>query len=256
MPKPSLPTDEIYSDLRGAPARSGIRGRLILGLTNVFTAFLRLAFHWLYNPLAFTYDAVAWVVSAGEWAEWRRCVIPHLPPGRVLEMAHGTGTLALEMADRGFAVAAVDLSPAMGKIASGKKSARAARIEKRATRGSTRASISLPDPALVRADVRQLPFASGFFSSAVSTFPAEFIFQPRTLREVHRILIPGGLWILLPSAYPEWIAGRLLPVDRRDPLFDPLAGFARHLEAEGFSVRTEIIRRPRSRVLLVLAVKK
>jgi ubiquinone/menaquinone biosynthesis C-methylase UbiE len=246
MPKPSFPTVEIYSDLRGGPPRSGIRARLIWAAAHVFTALLRLAFHLLYYPLAFTYDAVAWVVSAGEWAEWRRCVIPHLPPGRVLEMAHGTGTLALEMADRGFAVAAVDLSPAMGKIASGKKRAR----------GAASASMPSPDPALVRADVRQLPFPNGFFSSAVSTFPAEFIFQPRTLREVRRILEPGGLWIILPTAYPEWIASRLLPVDRRDPSLDPLAGFARHLEAEGFSVSTEIVRRPHSRVMLILAEKK
>jgi ubiquinone/menaquinone biosynthesis C-methylase UbiE len=217
---------------------------------------MRFAFNLLYYPLAFSYDAVAWIVSAGEWADWRRCVIPHLLPGRVLELAHGTGTLALEMADRGFAVAAVDLSPAMGKIASRKKRTREDGRDKRAAHTIPSAPKPAMSPALVRADVRQLPFPGGLFSGAVSTFPADFIFQPRTLREVHRILRPGGRWIILPAAYPEWIASRLLRVNNPDSSRDVFAGFARHLEATGFCVRTEIVRRPRSRVMLILADKK
>src|SRR5512137_2598588 len=95
-PRPSPP---------GAPApqRSGIGGRLLSAASVLLTAFFRFAFYLLYHPLAFTYDAVAWIVSAGEWADWRRCVIPHLPPGPLLEIAHGTGTLSLDLTDRGYA---------------------------------------------------------------------------------------------------------------------------------------------------------
>jgi SAM-dependent methyltransferase len=252
MPDSSLPTDEIFTDLRSTPPRNGVRGRLVWAAATAFSALLRLAFHLLYYPLAFIYDAVAWIVSGGEWADWRRSVFPYLLPGRVLEMAHGTGTLALEMADLGFTVAAVDLSPAMGKIASGKKRKHTAIHYKRDTHGSTPA----PNPALIRADVLQLPFPAELFSSAVSTFPADFIFQPRTLREVHRTLQPGGRWIILPAAYPEWIASRLLSGHRPDSPRDLFAGFAVPLEGAGFTVRTEIIRRPRSRVMLILAEKK
>ncbi len=179
-------------------------------------------------------------------------MLPHLLPGRVLELAHGTGTLAVEMAERGFAVAAVDLSPAMGKIANGKRR----RWEKVFThRGTAPPPNPAVRPILVRSDVRQLPFQKEFFSSAVSTFPAEFIFNPRTLHEVYRTLRVGGRWIILPAAYPEWIAGRLLP-EEKDPSshsFIPI--LSRHLEAAGFSVRTEIIRRPHSRVMLIFAEK-
>jgi SAM-dependent methyltransferase len=179
-------------------------------------------------------------------------VIPHLLPGRVLEMAHGTGTLALEIADRGYAVTAVDLSPAMGKIAAAKKLKHSAERNKRAAGAESPAA----NPSLVRADLRQLPFPAGLFSSAVSTFPADFIFQRRTLQEAFRLLRPGGRWIILPAAYPEWLASRLLPGAIPDSSLDLFAGLARHLEAAGFAVRTEIIRRPRSRVMLVLAEKK
>jgi ubiquinone/menaquinone biosynthesis C-methylase UbiE len=255
MLKLSLPTVEIYPDLRPRPPQNGIWGRVTWAVIKGFSALLRLAFHLLYYPLAFTYDAVAWIVSGGEWADWRRSVLPYLLPGRVLELAHGTGTLALEMADRGFDVAAVDLSPSMGKIASKKKRTRAAPKGKRAPHPSTPSPDPKADLALIRADVRQLPFQNEFFSSAVSTFPADFIFQPRTVLEARRILRPGGRWIIVPTAYPEWIASRLLPVEKIAARKNVFGIFTRHLEAAGFTVRIEIIRRPRSRVMLILAEK-
>jgi ubiquinone/menaquinone biosynthesis C-methylase UbiE len=245
MSKPhSLPV-EIYPDLQPNPPQRGVRGRIVWTAAQGFTALLRFAFHLLYYPLAFTYDPVAWIVSGGEWAEWRRSVLPHLLPGRVLELAHGTGTLAMEMADRGFAVAAVDLSPAMGKIA----------LRKKRTRAKERGNPPASNPALVRTDVRKLPFPTKLFSSAVSTFPADFIFHPQTLREAYRTLRPGGRWIIVPGAYPEWIAGRLFSEKRIHPQNDMMAIFSRHLEEAGFIVRKEIVRRPRSRVMLILAEK-
>ncbi|MGD0806074.1 MAG: class I SAM-dependent methyltransferase [Anaerolineales bacterium] len=253
MPEPLSPSDGIYPDLRPKPPRQGLRAHLLWAAANAFSTLMRLAFHLLYYPLAFTYDAVAWTVSGGEWADWRKSVFPYLLPGRILELAHGTGTLALEMTDRGFTVAAIDLSPAMGKIALRKKRKWEAR---RAHRGSIRLSDPPAGPVLVRADVRQLPFQKEFFSSAVSTFPAEFIFNPRTLHEVYRTLRPGGRWIILPAAYPEWIASHLLPESKNPSSRDFVSIFARHLEAVGFSVRTEIIRRPHSRVMLILVEKK
>jgi SAM-dependent methyltransferase len=218
---------------------------------------LRIAYHLLYHQLAFAYDPVAWIVSAGEWADWRRCVLPYLRSGPVLEIAHGTGTLSLDMADHGYAVTAIDLSPEMGRIASGKKRKWLAQkrpgshlpVEARLVRAAV-------GPALIRADVRRLPFRADHFSSAVATFPADFLFQPEAAREVHRALAPGGRWIIVPAAYPEWIAKRLLRDDRSafskpvwHAILDPL-------KASGFTVRMEIVRRPRSRVLLILAEKE
>jgi ubiquinone/menaquinone biosynthesis C-methylase UbiE len=238
-PSPARPDTLGNSDPRRS-GRSGIPGR---AAASVLAALLRPAFHLLYHQLAFTYDLVAWIVSAGEWADWRRCVLPHLLPGPVLEVAHGTGTLSLDMTDAGYAVAAIDLSPAMGKIASRKKRKR---LERNPSAGG---------PALVRADVRRLPFRSGYFSSATATFPAEFLFQAEAMREVRRALTPGGRWIILPTAFPEWLAKRFLrkdgpasPAPVWSAITDPLA-------AAGFAVRTEIVKRKRSRVVLILAEK-
>lgn len=256
MPDPRHSATDLFSQLPPDPSRFGFAGRIGGAAASLLSILLRFAFHLLYYPLAFTYDIVAWIVSAGEWTDWRRCVIPYLLPGPVLEIAHGTGTLSLDMSERGYAVTAVDLSPAMGNIARGKKR----KWLSRSGSGLPRDRVANPDnsaagPSLVRADVQRLPLRAGFFSSAAATFPADFLFQLGTFREVHRVLRPGGRWIILPSAFPEWLAKRWIPDD------DAIASSAvwrmilHSLEECGFSVRMEIIHRPRSRVLLILAEK-
>jgi ubiquinone/menaquinone biosynthesis C-methylase UbiE len=248
-------SDDLFSEFRSNRAPRGILGFLIRAGASVLYVFLRFAFHLLYYPLAFTYDAVAWIVSGGEWAEWRRCVFPYLLPGPVLEMAHGTGTLALELAAMDLSVAAVDLSPAMGKIARRKKRKWMAERSRPDGLPTALGPDRSASPIFVRADVRQLPFPDEFFSSAVATFPADFIFQRRTVGEVHRTLRPGGRWIILPTAYPEWLAKHLLPGSGNPSPYNFSSIFTRLLESTGFAVRTEILRRSRSRVMILLAEK-
>ncbi|MBN1438410.1 MAG: methyltransferase domain-containing protein [Anaerolineales bacterium] len=245
-PPPSANPEPPIRSRISIPGRGGWALRASIAL---ISRVLRFAFHLLYYPLAFTYDAVAWIVSAGEWAEWRRCVIPHLLPGPVLEIAHGTGTLALDMAEGGYAVTAVDLSPAMGRIARGKKRRWLAR---RPSGGDNPSA----GPAFIRADTGGLPFRADYFSSATATFPADFLFEPATFRSVHRVLRPGGRWIILLTAFPEWFAQRLLPQEDSRVLGGMSGPLIRALGDCGFSVRIEIVRRPRSRVLLILAQKR
>jgi ubiquinone/menaquinone biosynthesis C-methylase UbiE len=241
MPDPVNSSIAPDSELRRIPRPPGVLGFIGWAAASTFSALLRFAFHLLYYQLAFTYDAVAWIVSGGEWADWRRCVIPYLPPGRVLEIAHGTGTLSLDMAERGHPVTGIDLSPAMGKIAR-------AKIRRRP-------GTAARHPGLVQADVGRLPFPNGAFAAATATFPADFMFQPSTFRAVHRVLRPGGIWILVPTAFPEWFAKRWLPDEELLPSGTVWRSTIRNMEECGFRVRMEIVRRPRSRVLLILAEK-
>jgi ubiquinone/menaquinone biosynthesis C-methylase UbiE len=242
MPDPAGPSPEFNIER----VASGFAGKISAWLASALTALLRFAFHLLYHQLAFSYDAVAWIVSAGEWAGWRRCVIPHLPPGRVLEIAHGTGTLSLDLAARGYSVSGIDLSPAMGKIA---------RAKIRRRRASAADIGSAGEPGLVQADVQRLPFPSDTFAAATATFPADFLFQRSTFHAVHRALRPGGIWVIVPTAFPEWFAKRWLPDEgtiSSGAIWRPLI---RNMEECGFRVRMEIVRRPRSRVVLILAEK-
>jgi ubiquinone/menaquinone biosynthesis C-methylase UbiE len=145
---------------------------------------VRFGFRLLYNEMAFTYDWVSYTVSLGEWRCWQRAALKHLnvPPGaRILELAHGTGNLQLDLHAAGYHVIGHDLSSYMGRVAARKMRQHGL------------------NPALTRGLAQKLPFKSGAFAAVVSTFPTNFILQPETLRDVFRVLQPGGNFVIVPN---------------------------------------------------------
>jgi ubiquinone/menaquinone biosynthesis C-methylase UbiE len=154
------------------------------------------AFKQFYTTFAWTYDTVAAIVSFGEWKRWGEAALDFLPDAvrhgsaRVLEIAHGPGHLHHTMRERGYALTGIDLSPQMG------------RLTQQRTRAVARAdAVARTDAAaLARASALRLPFADTVFEAVLSTFPAEFVFHPDTLREVARVLAPGGRFVIVPSA--------------------------------------------------------
>ena len=138
---------------------------------------VRFGFRLLYNQFAWTYDAVAFLVSAGEWRAWQRAAISalNLPSGAyILEVAHGTGNLHSDLLRAGYRAVGVDFSRAMGRIAS-------AKLRRHRLTAN-----------LVRASAGALPFPSGTFEGLICTFPSEFLAQPDTLSEFYRVLSPDG----------------------------------------------------------------
>jgi ubiquinone/menaquinone biosynthesis C-methylase UbiE len=145
---------------------------------------VRFGFRLLYNEFAFTYDLVSKTVSLGAWRCWQRTALKHLNAAagaRILEIAHGTGDLQLDLNAAGFRVYGHDLSRNMGRITQ-------AKLKRH----------SLPT-RLSRGKAQELPYPSGAFAAVVSTFPAEFILAPETLREVHRVLQPEGHFVIVPN---------------------------------------------------------
>lgn len=146
---------------------------------------VRFGFRLLYNEMAFTYDMVSKVVSLGAWPCWQRTALKHLnakPGERVLELAHGTGDLQIDLYAAGYKPFGYDLSPYMGQIARKKLQ-----------------NHQLP-VTLVRGKAQQLPFATGLFASVISTFPTDFITAPQTLSEVRRVLQSEGHFVIVPNA--------------------------------------------------------
>ena len=207
---------------------------------------LRVAFSLLYNQLAWTYDLVSWTVSAGQWRNWQRSALPFLPGRPVLEVAHGTGNLLLDLVSLGLEPIGLDLSPAMSRIAGRKLKRRLG-------------SQTLPVP-LVRGSAEALPFAGNSLSSVVSTFPTEFIVQSNVIAEFYRVLRPGGAFVCIPAAQitgpavvDRWAAW-LFRVTGQSALgwFAPLLD---RLSSAGFRARLEQVRQPRSRVMVIVAEK-
>ncbi|MFN8418636.1 MAG: methyltransferase domain-containing protein [Anaerolineae bacterium] len=153
-------------------------------LMGAWLRVLRFGFRLLYNEMAWTYDAVSWGVSLGEWRSWQRAAIPHLnapPDSLILEVAHGTANLQIDLRAAGYRSIGIDLSPYMGQIA---------------RRKLLREGIQ---PSLIRARAQALPFADASFHAVVSTFPTEFIIDPATLSEINRVLHPDGRLVFVPN---------------------------------------------------------
>lgn len=136
------------------------------------------AFHALYHEAAWSYDAVAWGVSFGQWRAWGAAALPYLTGPRVLELGHGPGHLLAELAGRGGDIVGLDLSPQMGRLA------------RRRT----------PAARLVRARAQAAPFAAGSFDAVLATFPTAYITAPETIAAVYRLLRPGGRLVIVPEA--------------------------------------------------------
>jgi ubiquinone/menaquinone biosynthesis C-methylase UbiE len=153
----------------------------------LLTRIMRAFFYLLYHQFARLYDWVAWVVSLGKWTEWVATVIPEVEGPRVLELGHGTGHLQINLLNKGLWVFGVDESPQMGRLAT-----------KRLQQAGDRCH-------LMRGHAQSLPIPADSFDQVVATFPSEYIFDPESLSETYRILVPGGKMVVLPIA---WITGR------------------------------------------------
>lgn len=154
-------------------------------LSRLWWRLVKFGFRLLYNEMAWTYDLVSWVVSLGQWRNWQRTALKHLgvsPGASVLELAHGTGNLQLDLYAAGYRRTACDLSQAMGRIA--RRKLHRHRLE----------------ASCVHAYAQQLPFPNQIFDAIVSTFPTPFIIEPATLREAYRVLQPGKRLVIVTNA--------------------------------------------------------
>lgn len=200
---------------------------------------VKLGFHLLYHQFAFTYDAVAWFVSLGQWQVWGRTALKRVRGQRVLEIGHGPGHLLITLARSGhLRPIGIDLSPEMIRIAH---------------RNIRQAGVKAPQ---VRCRVQELPFRSGVFDSVVSTFPSDYIGDLATLREVQRVTNEQGRLIVVFGAQLigrepsklliEWLyrltGQREAKFDGEDSIFDRV-GMPARIETEtiGASMVTLIV---------------
>ncbi len=145
----------------------------------------------MFDRIAGVYDVMNGVMTAGLHHQWRRRAadLAEVGPGsRVLDVATGTGDLALELARRvapGGEVVGADFSEAMLELARTKAAAADAEVRFEA------------------ANALSLPYADGEFDAATVGFGARnFSDLGAGLREMTRVVRPGGRVVVLEITTP------------------------------------------------------
>ncbi|MDR2703108.1 MAG: class I SAM-dependent methyltransferase [Cellulomonadaceae bacterium] len=156
----------------------------------------------MFTALAPRYDLVNDLVSFGQNRAWRvatTAAVDPQPGERILDLAGGTGASAAPLAARGAQVTVCDISPGMIEV------------------GRRR------HPALdfVAADGANLPFADGHFDKATVTFGVRNMPDaPKVLRELARVVKPGGRLVICEFSHPvarplaglyRWYLTNILP---------------------------------------------
>ncbi|MGZ5383713.1 MAG: class I SAM-dependent methyltransferase [Acidimicrobiia bacterium] len=119
----------------------------------------------VFAGIAPRYDTLNRILSLGQEQAWRRAGVDGLPPGRLLDLGAGTGAALPVFGDR--QVVALDPVPQMLAL----------------------------NPASVRvvAVGEALPFSDGSFDAVFSAYVFRNLTSiPNTLREIARVLRPGG----------------------------------------------------------------
>jgi demethylmenaquinone methyltransferase / 2-methoxy-6-polyprenyl-1,4-benzoquinol methylase len=167
----------------------------------------------LFAPLGSTYDRYARLLSFGQDPRWRRFLVSRVDAGpgdSVLDVATGTGAVALELVrQKGCRVVGVDHSPEM-----------LAEAERRVSALDLAGQIQL-----VEARAEALPFPDRSFDALTFTYLLRYVGDPAaTLRELVRVVRPGGTIAMLEFGVPRGIWGPLWDLYVRVGL--PLAGRA------------------------------
>jgi demethylmenaquinone methyltransferase/2-methoxy-6-polyprenyl-1,4-benzoquinol methylase len=138
----------------------------------------------MFDRIARIYDRMNSVMTAGMHHRWRQRAadLANVGPGSsALDVATGTGDLAIELARRGAEVTGSDFAPAMLEIA--RRKAPGLRFEE--------------------GDALDLTYPDGSFDAATVGFGARnFADLDRGLREMTRVVKPGGRVVVLEITTP------------------------------------------------------
>ena len=153
----------------------------------------------LFDGIAAGYDGLAELFSGFQYGRWRRFLVSRIsahPGETVIDVCTGTGGVAMAISRAtGAKVIGIDLSPQMLERAQDKLSG---------SKGRHKVGL-----ALGRAE--NLPLADSSVDVVCFTFLLRYVDDPAaTIKELARVLRPGGQMVSLEFAVPDNIVARAL----------------------------------------------
>ena len=146
----------------------------------------------MFDTISEEYDGINKMISLGSDIKWRKKVVKLVQdwnPKSILDIATGTGDLALQFAEKTKAskIVGLDLSDGMLRVA-----------KKKAAKKSLDTQVTF-----VKGDSESLPFNDDSFEAiSVSFGIRNFENLEKGLGEIFRVLAPGGLFIVLETSVP------------------------------------------------------
>ena len=161
----------------------------------------------MFDSIAPQYDAFNHIASLGIDRMWRRAALRHIDGPQVLDVACGTGDFAITIArKRHCAVTGVDISEKMLEVM--RRKVEEERLEKSVTAES--------------GDCASLRFRESSFDNVTVAFGVRnFEDRAACLREIYRVLRPGGKFVMLELGVPsiriirriyEWYFTKITPM--------------------------------------------
>lgn len=134
-----------------------------------------------FDKIARDYDRMNRLMTLGLDRRWRKRALRGIQ-GNVLDVACGTGDMAVSLVERGCTVTGVDISEEMLAIARQKA----------------------PIVTFMIADAEHLPFPDASFDAVTCAFGVRnFVHLEQGLNEMLRVLKPGGQLVVLELATPD-----------------------------------------------------
>jgi len=145
----------------------------------------------MFDAISKNYDSLNRVISFGIDVRWRKKVIQLIGennPKRILDLATGTGDLAIMMADlKPKEIVGLDISA--GMLSVGKEKIANKKLSKLIK--------------MVLGDSENIPFEDNYFDAITVSFGVRnFENLDKGLKEILRVLKPGGTFVVLETAVP------------------------------------------------------
>lgn len=145
----------------------------------------------MFDTISGKYDGLNRVISFGIDVKWRKKVVQLVTdtqPDSILDIATGTGDLIINMAQTG-ASTLVGLDISEGMLSVGRKKIKDGGLNDRIK--------------MIQADSEAMPFEDNSFDAITVAFGVRnFETLEKGLAEIHRVLKPGGIFVILETSVP------------------------------------------------------